>query len=62
MSEEEVVTAEEATAPEGEEVETAKEEESTAHFEPVVRGRIAHSDFVYVCCNGFGQQLCCLFE
>lgn len=41
MSEEEV-TAEETTTPEGEETETAKEEESTAHFEPVVRGRIAH--------------------
>lgn len=44
MSEEEAKTAEETTAPEEkEEGDAAKEEESTAHFEPVVSGRILHA-------------------
>lgn len=41
MSEEEPKTTEETKAPEAaEEGDAAKEEESTAHFEPVVSGRM----------------------
>jgi hypothetical protein len=51
MSEEEAKTTEETKAPEKEEGETAKEEESTAHFEPVVRGRMLHA-------VGFSTESC----
>lgn len=48
MSEEEAKT-EETKTPKGEEGEAPKEEESTAHFEPVVSRRTAHWTPVVVC-------------
>lgn len=48
MSEEEV-KADETNAPEADDGDAPKEEESTAHFEPVVSRRIAHRTPVGFC-------------